>query len=99
MSMFTIRIELHNASWQNYVDMANDLATKSITDVIVSDNGTAYKMPPAEYNYVGNASIDDVYSTAQWAANRTGKANAILVSEATRRKWNGLEVVHSRRSA
>ncbi len=99
MSSYTIRVELHDANWQQYVDMARDLATKGITDVIVADNGTSYKLPPAEYNYVGSASADDVLEAAKASAAETGRRYAVFVTEATRRTWIGLEVLQARRSA
>ena len=99
MSSFTIRVELHDANWQHYVDMAKDLASQGITDVIAADSGTSYKMPPAEYNYVGNASADNVLEAAKASAAKTGRPYAVLVTEATRRTWVGLEPIHARRSA
>jgi hypothetical protein len=99
MSSFTIRVELHDANWQHYVDMARDLATKGITDVIVADSGTSYKLPPAEYNYVGNGSADDVLEAAKASAAKTGRRYAVFVTEATRRTWIGLEPLQGRRSA
>jgi hypothetical protein len=79
--------------------MARDLATKGITDVIVADSGTSYKLPPAEYNYVGNASADNVLEAAKASAAKTGRRYAVFVTEATRRTWIGLEVLQARRSA
>lgn len=99
MSSFTIRVELHDANWQHYVDMAKDLAAKGITDIITADNGTSYKMSPAEYDYVGSASIDDVLNVVVASAAKTGKRHAVLVTEATRRKWIGLQPVQARRTA
>ncbi len=99
MSAYTIRIELHDATWQNYVDLANDLARVGVTDLITASNGTTYKMPPAEYNYEGQALIDQVLNAAKAAADRTGRANAVFVTEAAQRKWVGLAPVPKRRSA
>lgn len=99
MSSFTIRVELHNASRQNYADLEADLARFGITDEIVASTGVTYKMPPAEYNYEGRGDIDDVLSTARGAADRTGRSNAVFVTEALQRKWNGLPPSQSRRSA
>jgi len=99
MSMFTIRVELHDANWQQYVDMAKDLATKGITDVIVGDNGTSYKMPPAEYHYSGTALIGQVLESVKASAAKTGKRYGVLVTEATRISWEGLQPIQSRRSA
>ncbi len=99
MTDCTVRVELHNASWQNYIDLANDLARSGIVDEITASDGATYKLPPAEYNYEGTATADAVLNTAREAANRTGKTNAVLVSESTRRTWIGLEKVQKRRSA
>ena len=98
MSSFTIRVELHDATWQNYVNLAADLAKQGVTDVITADNGTAYKMSPAEYNYDGAVSIDDVLNAVDAAAARTGKQHAVFVTEATQRKWRGLQTVQARRA-
>ena len=99
MAQFIIRVELHDALWQHYVDMAKDLATKGITDVITADNGNRYKMCPAEYSYVGSEGIDAVFNAVQASATKTGKRHAVFVTEATRTKWIGLEVVAARQTA
>jgi len=99
MPAYTIRVELHDANWQHYVDMAKDLATKGITDVITADDGISYRLSPAEYNHVGTASIDDVLNTVKTSAARTGKSHAVFVTEATRRKWVGLEPTQPMRRA
>lgn len=99
MSSFTIRVELHNAQAQHYTELEKDLAKQGITDVIVADDGSCYKLPPAEYNYIGQGSIDDVLNATRASAARTGKANAVFVTEAVRRKWQGLNIVQARRFA
>jgi preprotein translocase subunit SecD len=99
MSSFTIRVELHDANWQHYTDLANDLARKGVTDLITSSDGVSYKMSPGEYNYEGNATIDDVLTAVRESANKTGRANAVFVTEAVRRKWIGLPQAQSRRTA
>jgi hypothetical protein len=99
MAQYIIRVELHDALWQHYVDMAKDLATKGITDVIAASDGNSYKMSPAEYNYVGSENIDAVFEAVRASATKTGKRNAVFVTEATRTKWIGLEVAAARRTA
>lgn len=99
MSSCTVRVELHNATWQNYVDLAEDLAGSGIVDEITGSDRITYKLPPAEYNYEGSANADAVLNTAREAADRTGRTNAVLVSESTRRTWIGLQRVQQRRSA
>lgn len=90
MTRLTIRIELHDATRSEYADLAKRLARHEITDEIVADNGKRYKLPPAEYNYVGDATFDEVYSTAKSVAGSLGKKFAVLASKSTRRSWDGL---------
>jgi hypothetical protein len=99
MAMFIIRAELHDATGQDYTTLAADLAAKGITDVIRASNGNDYKMSPGEYNYTGSEAIDAVLNAVQASANRTGRRNAVFVTEAQLTKWNGLPVVQSRRTA
>jgi len=96
---FTIRVELHDANWQHYVNLAADLAKQGITDLVTASDGVTYKMSPAEYNYEGSATIDNVLDAVRAAAERTGKKNAVFVTQASYRKWIGLQPVQSRRSA
>jgi hypothetical protein len=93
MSMFTIRVELHDATWDDYTKLHAQLAARGITDVVVSDEGVRYKMSPAEYNYVGDRTIEQVQEQAEAAARAVGKRYAIFTSEAVRRRWTGLQQV------
>ncbi|MET3382708.1 hypothetical protein [Variovorax paradoxus] len=94
MADFTIRVVLHdNATWQDYTNLASNMAARGMVDVIIADDGRRYKLPPAEYTYSGNATINQVRSSAVDAAAKTGKRNAVLVTQATGRSWNGLEEV------
>lgn len=93
MGMFTIRVELHEAAWKDYVALAESLRRGGIVDTIVGDNNVRYKLPPAEYNYVGNASLEDVFSVTKASANATGRRNAVIVNEVLQRKWVGLDTV------
>lgn len=99
MATFTIRVELHDATRQNYIDMAADLARYGITDEVEASNGITYQMSPAEYNYVGNASLENVLDTVRACANKTGRANAVFVTEAAGRMWSGLQPARTRRTA
>lgn len=79
--------------------LAQNLARVGIVDEIIGSDGVIYKLPPAEYNYEGTSTADAVLNAAREAANRTGKTNAVLVSDSTRRTWIGLDKVQKRRSA
>jgi hypothetical protein len=90
MAKLTIRVELHGATRSDYDDLAKRLARHKITDVIVSSDGTRYKLPPAEYSYVGSATCDEVYSAAKSVAGSLNRKFAILASESIKRSWEGL---------
>jgi hypothetical protein len=93
MARFTIRIVLHDSSWDDYITMYKHLAAYRITDTITSDNGTVYELPPAEYNYEGDATAQQVQETARQCAAKVAASYAVLVTEATTRTWIGLNVV------
>lgn len=99
MSLFTIRVELHNASWNDYLLLAQRLAARGIVDVIQSDEGVWYKLPPAEYNYEGNASLSAVQQVAGEVASSVSARFALLVSECAQRGWQGLQVVKASSAA
>jgi len=90
MARYTIRIELHDATWDDYVEMYKHLATQGITDIITSDDGVRYKMPPAEYNYDGNATRAQVLEMAKASAGKVVRSYAVLVTESNGRTWHGL---------
>jgi len=89
--MFTTRIVLKDADWEDYVGLHKLMATQGFTKNITSDDGIVYELPDAEYNLVGELTISDAYEKAKAAADKTKLKYSILVSQATRRKWVGLE--------
>lgn len=93
MARFTIRVELHDADRDDYEQLETALAERGITDIIVSDDGVRYKMPPAEYQCLGDLTAEQVRQMCANAAQTTGKRHAILVTEAKARSWSGLDPV------
>lgn len=91
MADFTIRIVLTDATWDEYEEMYGHLAAVGITDLITSDSGTTYRMPPAEYNYQGDATRAQVLEMAKAAAAKVVSKYAVLVTESKGRTWSGLE--------
>lgn len=73
--------------------MYQHLAAQGITDIISSDNGVSYKMPPAEYNYVGTATRAQVLEMAKASAGKFVRSYALVVTESSGRKWHGLAKV------
>lgn len=91
MTLCTFRVELHGASHTDYANLSEQLARHSITDIVQADSGKWYKLPPSEYSYIGNATLDEVYDTVKSVTETLGKQFAVLASEVTRRSWIGLE--------
>lgn len=90
MARYTIRIMLNDATLDEYEAMYEYLAAQGITDIITSDDGTRYKMPPAEYTYEGNATRAQVLDMAKASAAKVVRSYAVLVTESAGRTWHGL---------
>lgn len=91
MARFTVRVELHDATWKDYARLYDQLAAKGFTDVIVGSKDVKHKLPPAEYNYDGLASAADVLNKAKAAAEVVGRKYAVLVTESAGRVWHNLD--------
>lgn len=90
MANFTVRVELHQANYADYETLHAAMEQKGFSRQIIADNGQSYYMPWAEYNGSGNLTSAQVRDIAREAANTTGKANAVFVTEAQTRAWIGL---------
>jgi len=90
MANFTVRVELHQANYDDYEILHAAMEQKGFSRKITADNGQTYRMPWAEYNGSGNLTSAQVRDIAREAANTTGKANAVFVTEAQTRAWIGL---------
>lgn len=90
MPTFTIRMVLHKATWDDYTQLAAEMAKGGFVDVITSDSGKTFKMPDAEYT--GSATDRaTAFKEAKAAASRVGKKHAVLVTESNGRTWEGLD--------
>lgn len=90
MTMCTIRVELHDASWFDYSNLATNLKNCGITDVITANDGERFKMSPGHYNYDGWKSFDQVYNDTVACAMMVGKRHAVTVSHVSENRWIGL---------
>lgn len=93
MATFMTRIELHNAKYQDYVNLHGHMGREGFTNTITSNQGITYQLPPAEYHFAGNLVGSQVLEKAKRAAAQTGKSYAAVVSEYTGCTWVGLEKV------
>lgn len=95
MPKYTIRIELHDGTPDDYVDLYEDLAAKGITDIITTGEGVEYKLPPAEYSFIGDATQSEVLEMARSSASKVVRSCAVLVTTASNRTWHGLKKARS----
>lgn len=90
MARFTVRVELHDADWDQYMKLYEKMGKQGFSDVIKTEKG-AVKMPPAEYNYDGTATKEQVLEKAKSAASQVVHSFAVLVTESNGRTWYGLD--------
>lgn len=92
MANFTVRIELHDASWEDYNVLHAAMEQRGFSRFILADSGRTYRLPWAEYSGTGSLTSTKVRDIAQEAANQTGRRNSVFVTEARSRAWSGLQV-------
>lgn len=92
---FTVRVELHSAMYQDYENLHAAMARAGFSRQIRSDEGRTYQLPKAEYIKSADATRLQIVNQAKTAANSTGKASWVLVTEANGWAWDGLAEVRS----
>lgn len=95
MANFIIRVLLHDANVDHYLDLQQKLAGVGVVDIILATDGKYYKLPPAEYVYTGNESAETVRSACWQIARSTGRTCAVLVTKAQNVVWIGLAEAHA----
>lgn len=93
MAQFTTRVELHNADWNDYVQLHAQMKRQGFSQTIRSDDGKVYELPPAEYDYSGSVTRADVLAKAKTAAGAVKPSYAVLVTESNGRTWSGLKQI------
>jgi hypothetical protein len=93
MALFTIRLELHNATAADYEQLHLAMSQFGfLRTIVATSDGIRYVLPMAEYNFEGEMTIQQVLGNAQAALSRTTKTGSVLVTEAVQRTWTGLPV-------
>ena len=90
MTSFTTRIELHDATWNDYEKLHAEMVAQGFVNTIRADDGVTYELPPAEYNFDGDLTRSDVLDRAKTAAGRTNRKYAAIVTQSNGRTWCGL---------
>jgi hypothetical protein len=93
VATFITRVELHGATYQDYLQLHGFMAHEGFTATIKGDNGIVYQLPPAEYRLEANCSASDAREKASRAAQKTQKGFAVLVSEYATATWSGLNQI------
>ena len=94
MGLFTVRVELHNATWPTDYQTLHIAMTKAgFSNLVKADSGVVYQLPTAEYNSEGNYTIQQIQNAANNAASSVGRRYAVLVTEGVKRLWTGLQPV------
>jgi hypothetical protein len=90
MANFLVRIELHEAGWNDYETLHAEMADRGFSRKIKGDSGRTYQLPTAEYaihTILGLASVRDL---AAAAAKTTGRTFGVIVAEYSQSSWVGL---------
>jgi hypothetical protein len=81
LSRFTIRVELHRAAWDEYVQLAANLAACNIKDILPLTDGSQWKMQPGMYHCWSDLSPEGVHGIVETCVAPIGRQSAILVSK------------------
>jgi hypothetical protein len=96
MAKFSVRVELHAASYADYEKLHASMERRGFSRTIKSDAGRTYHLPTAEYDGGGDVTLQRVLELAKAAAAETGKNFEVFVTESAGRVWFGLTEVAAR---
>lgn len=96
MAKFSVRVELHAASYADYEKLHASMERRGFSRLIKSDGGKTYHLPTAEYDGGGDLTCQQVLEFAKAAAAETGKSFEVFVTESAGRVWFGLKEVSAR---
>jgi Endoribonuclease GhoS len=90
MSNYIVRVELHNASYNDYETLHAAMARAGFSRTITSQNGTVYHLPTAQYAISSAGDPMSILKAARHAADTTRKQNGVLVATTQSTAWIGL---------
>ena len=91
MASFTVRVELHDATRDDYTRLHERMRAQGFSVTIQGSDGALYKLPPAEYRYAGSITAGDVRDKARAVASTVKTGSAVFVTEGAICAWIGLE--------
>ena len=90
MAMFSVRVELHGATWDDYEILHPAMEAAGFNRTIASDDGVVYHLPTAEYTMTAQINTARVLAKAKLAANSTGVPYTIWVNQSIGWMGSGL---------
>jgi hypothetical protein len=79
MSKFTIRIELRNATEEDYEKLRVEMEERGFSRLLPGGDGGEYLLPTAEYSLDAGWTPEQVLNTAKTVAAATHRPFAVLV--------------------
>ncbi len=75
MASYLARVELHQATYDDYETLHEAMKRRGFSRIIVSNDGKRYRLPTGTYSVENtNATLEQAYNAAQAAAAETGKS-------------------------
>jgi hypothetical protein len=90
MSSFLVRVELHDARDDHYVQLHFAMKAEGFRRSLKGPAGEKYTLPPGEYRCKGQFTANEVLEQASFAAETTGRQFAVLVTVVKQQVWRGL---------
>jgi hypothetical protein len=82
MSLFNIRVWLHEApDSKSYSILAERLRLVGITDIIVANDQTRFKLPPGEYSFSSKSPLDQVLQLIKTSVVPLGLKYSVRVTD------------------
>jgi hypothetical protein len=93
VAKFMTRVELHDATYNDYLQLHGFMRQEGFTQTIRGDDGIVYQLPPAEYHIEASWTAVQARDVASRAAQKTQKTFAVLTAEYNAAAWRGLNKV------
>jgi hypothetical protein len=106
MARATTRVELHEddertkvlkTSSEEYTKLHAEMRKRGFRRYVTSSDGDMQQLPPAEYSYEGENTVEELYEkikAAAFAAVNSHKRYSLIVTRTTEgRKWYGLKTI------
>ncbi len=93
MSKFIVRVEMHNATGQDYSSLHEAMRLAGYYGLIAGSDGHFYELPGGEYQTTSTASVTAVMEAAYNIAARIRPNPSVIASEYSAAAWKGLRKI------